>query len=90
MILFGNTDTLLESVEGQILPRIWTQGNTKCVVCKPNNELLIALFYENSMDAKENYFYAKELDSLLKDIIKYVQSGITYNWDSDKKENELS
>ncbi|WP_255346959.1 hypothetical protein [Butyrivibrio sp. LB2008] len=42
------------------------------------------------MDAKENYFYAKELDSLLKDIIKYVQSGITYNWDSDKKENELS
>ena len=70
LILFGNTDTLLESVEGQILPRIWTQGNTKCVVCKPNNELLIALFYENSMDAKENYFYAKELDSLLKDIIK--------------------
>ena len=70
LILFGNTDTLLENVEGQILPRIWAQGNTKCVVCKPNNEQLIALFYENNMDAKENYFYAKELDSLLKDIIK--------------------
>ena len=70
LILFGNTDTLLESVDGQILPRIWAQGNTKCVVCKPNKDQLIALFYENSMDAKENYFYAKELDSLLKDIIK--------------------
>ncbi len=68
LILFGNTDSLCESIDGQILPRIWTQGNTKCIVCKPNNEQLVALFYDNNMNATDNYFHAKELNLLLKEI----------------------
>jgi vacuolar-type H+-ATPase subunit C/Vma6 len=69
LILFSNTDKLLASLEEQILPRIWAQGNTKCVICKLNSENVIALFYDTCMEAKENYFYAKQLELLLKDVI---------------------
>lgn len=69
LILFGNTDNLCASVDGQILPRIWSQGNTKCIVCKPNNEQLVALFYNNDLNATDNYFYAKKLDLLLKEVV---------------------
>lgn len=68
LILFGNMDSLYASIDGQMLPRIWTQGNTKCIVCKPNNEQLVALFYDNNMNATDNYFHAKKLDLLLKEL----------------------
>lgn len=44
------------------------QGNTKCTICQPKDEKIVALFYDNHMDAKENYFFAQQLDSLLKEI----------------------
>ncbi len=69
LILFGNTDNLCASIDGQILPRIWTQGNTKCIVCKPKQEQLVALFYDNDMNATDNYFHAKKLDLLLKELV---------------------
>ncbi|SFU55401.1 hypothetical protein [Butyrivibrio sp. INlla21] len=69
LIIYGTVDNLVASTEGQILPRIWTQGKSKCVITYDNNEHIVALFYENSMDAKENYFYAKQLDLLLKEVI---------------------
>ncbi len=68
IILFNNVDNLVSSVKGQILPRIWTQGNTKCTICQPKDEKIVALFYDNHMDAKENYFFAQQLDSVLKEI----------------------
>lgn len=33
-----------------------------------NDEQIVALFYDNCMDAKDNYFYAKQLDSQLKEL----------------------
>lgn len=69
LILFSNIDNLVASLDGQILPRIWVQGNTHCVICKPNSNQLVALFYDNCMDAKDNYLYAKKLDLLLKEVI---------------------
>ena len=68
LILFNSVENLMKSLSGQLLPRIWTQGNTKCVICQPNDEQIVALFYDNCMDAKDNYFYAKQLDSQLKDL----------------------
>ena len=38
------------------------------VICQPNDEQIVALFYDNCMDAKDNYFYAKQLDSQLKEL----------------------
>ena len=68
LILFNSVENLLKSLNGQLLPRIWTQGNTKCVICQPNDEQIVALFYDKCMDAKENYFYAKQLDLQLKGL----------------------
>ena len=68
LILFNSVENLVESLNGQLLPRIWTQGNTKCAICQPNDEQIVALFYDKCMDAKDNYFYAKQLDSQLKEL----------------------
>ena len=68
LVLFNNIDNLMASVNGQILPRIWSQGNTKCVICQPKDEEIVALFYDTYMDAKDNYFYVEQLDLLLKEI----------------------
>ena len=68
LVLFGSVESLMANVEGQILPRILGQGNSKCVLCKPNDEVIVALFYDSCMDAKENYFHAKQLDMLLKEV----------------------
>jgi hypothetical protein len=68
LILFNSVQNLVDSINGQLLPRIWTQGNTKCVICQPNDEQIVALFYDTSMNTKDNYFYAKQLDLQLKDL----------------------
>ncbi len=68
LILFSNTERLLENISGQLLPRIWTQGNTKCIASQPNAEHIVVLFYNKCLDAKDNYFYAKQLDLQLKEI----------------------
>lgn len=63
LIIFGNAENLIECVTGQLLPRIWTQGNSKCIVCKPNEEKIVALFYDTCLDAKNHYFYAKQIET---------------------------
>lgn len=68
LILFNSVENLVDSINGQLLPRIWTQGNTKCVICQPNDEQIVVLFYDKCMDAKDNYFYAKQLDLQLKEL----------------------
>ncbi len=69
LILYSNVDNLFESVSGQRLPRIWSQGKTKCVICQINGEQLVALFYDTSMDVKENYLFAKQLDVKMKELL---------------------
>lgn len=68
LVLFSNTEALNENISGQLLPRIWTQGNTKCIVSKPSEEQIVAIFYDNCLDAKDNYFLAKKLDLQLKEL----------------------
>jgi hypothetical protein len=68
LILSGSVDNLIESIEGQILPRIWTQGNTRCVVCQPAPNQIMALFYNSSLNVKDEYYHAKEIDTLLKSL----------------------
>ena len=69
LILYSNVDSLFESVNGQILPRIWSQGKTKCIICQISEEQLVALFYDTHMDVKDNYIFAKEIDMKLKELL---------------------
>lgn len=68
LIIFGSVDNLMESIEGQILPRTWTQGNTRCIVCQPTPNQIMALFYNSSLNVKDEYYHAKEMDTLLKQL----------------------
>ena len=69
LICYSSVDNLFNSIKGQILPRIWSQGKTKCVICQINEEELVALFYDTSMDAKDNYLFAKQLDMKIKELL---------------------
>ena len=61
LVLHSNASSLSEYTDGQLLPRIWSQGAAKCVMCKPSDSKIVCMFYDSSMSAKEHYLYAKEL-----------------------------
>ena len=69
LILGGNAEDLRNSVKDQIMPRIWAQGNSKCFLCKSDEDTLIALFLDTELETKDLYYYAKQLDSSLKQIL---------------------
>ena len=55
-----------DGIAGQPLPQIWTQGNNRCVICKPADEAAAALFYDSRLNAAEHYLHALKLESELK------------------------
>lgn len=52
-----------EYLENQLLPEIWSQGQTRCIYCKPNDHKIICLFYDFEGDYRKDYFYAEELNN---------------------------
>lgn len=70
LILYGNVDDLFASIKGQILPRIWSQGKTKCVICQINEVLLVVIFYDTTMNVKDNYLFAKKLEMKTKELFR--------------------
>lgn len=68
LILFSDTESISEYISGQLLPRIWSQGKTKCVMSQPNDKQIIALFYDSCLDANDHYLYAKQLHAAIKTI----------------------
>ena len=63
LILYSDAESLAGTVEGQIMPLTWRQGNTRCVVCKINEEKLVFLFYDSEADPISNYDYSIELNN---------------------------
>jgi len=62
--LFGDRNALIslaESLEGQQLPRIWSQGSMNCVVCKPAPTEIVALMCRSSGNVIEDYRHSKKL-----------------------------
>lgn len=71
--LFGGKENILklnDSLKGQIMPQSWKQGELKCLVVKPNDEVLIGVFYIDSQDAIESYKRGKEIDIQLIELLK--------------------
>lgn len=45
---------LSQSLEGQLMPRLLSQGEIACIICKPNDNTIISMFFnegESSFDA---------------------------------------
>lgn len=51
-----------DNLDIKILPHIWKQGNTICVMSKPNENILVFLFYDNMENYDINYDFSIELD----------------------------
>lgn len=68
LIEYGSVATLNEFCEGQLLPRIYSQGKTKAILCKPTKNKIVILFLESN--AKENYTKAKDLDLKVKTLFE--------------------
>lgn len=68
LIDYGSVESLVKCVSERLLPRMWAQGNTKCIVSKPSEEKIIVLFYDWYSDAEGGYFYAKQLDKQLREL----------------------
>ncbi len=71
--LFGDYEQIKildESLKGQKMPRSWGQGDTICLVCKPNLDVLIALFYNEHRHILESVKFgekmANEIDCIWK------------------------
>ncbi|WBW96125.1 hypothetical protein [Oceanirhabdus sp. W0125-5] len=71
--LFDNIDSIYsldKSIEGQRMPQTWRQGEVKCIVCKPSNNILVGLFYNEYRDTIESYQWSKEVNKELEAIWK--------------------
>ncbi len=69
--LFGDAETIAtlnRSLEGQMLPQVWSQGAVTCIVCKLSNNRIVGLFYHETGDTFEQYRWSKELNSRLEEL----------------------
>jgi hypothetical protein len=63
--LFGDENSikaLNDSLEGQLMPRVWGQGEVSCIVCKPVNNILVGLFFQDTREPIESYRFSKEMN----------------------------
>ena len=69
--LFGNFEqikALNDSLRGQTLPHSWKQGDVRCVVCKPKDEVLVGLFYNEHRPLIESIDFGEKLSWEIDDI----------------------
>lgn len=77
LILYQSAENLDKYLEGQLLPRLWSCGGTRCAVGRPEADRIVALFYDSDRAAAEDYRFARKLDAELKEIpsLRAVQRG---------------
>ena len=66
--LFGDIErvqALNQSLENQILPQSWNQGNVKCLVCKPKDDIVIGMFFHEHRDTVQSYRFCKMLNEIV-------------------------
>jgi len=61
--------SLNDSLVGEIMPQAMRQGELKCLICKPKNDILIGLFYVEKRDVGDAYIFGKKLNDELSQII---------------------
>lgn len=69
--LFGNIQQiklLNDSLAGQELPRSWKQGKVKCLICRPQDRMLVGLFYNESRSFVESIDFCNEIAIKIDDI----------------------
>jgi hypothetical protein len=62
----GTVESLNQYLEGQMLPRTWSQGKVSCIVCKPATETIVGLFVMNELDAVQQYYWSEKADEAIR------------------------
>ncbi len=71
--LFADAETvqaLDRSLEGQLLPQIWSQGVVSCIVCKPTDSTIVGLFVKDALDLVQQYHWSKKADQLIASVFE--------------------
>jgi hypothetical protein len=71
--LFGDMEIikkLNDSLEGQLMPQSWKQGELKCLVVKPNEKILAGLFFNDTKNAMESYKLGKQMNNELIELLR--------------------
>ena len=75
LILYWMAADFVDGIAWQPLSQIWTQGNSRCVICKPADCSAAALFYDSRMSAAEHYLHALKLGAELKAVFAGDAAG---------------
>jgi hypothetical protein len=62
--LFGDQDAIVrldQSLDGQILPQVFAQGEVTALVMKPQAELIIGLFDQSGQDVTQIYLQGRRV-----------------------------
>jgi hypothetical protein len=52
-----------DSLQGQILPRIWGQGRLTCILCKPRSDTIVCIFCDKEISSAELYHMSTSLNA---------------------------
>jgi hypothetical protein len=69
--LFGDAEAIVrldQSLEGQILPQVFSQGDVRCAVMKPKEEIIVGIFDQSGKDLVSFYKECKEISKRLADL----------------------
>lgn len=75
LILYWMAADFVDGISWQPLSQIWTQGNSRCVICKPADCSAAALFYDSRLSAAEHYLHALKLGAELKAVFAGDAAG---------------
>ncbi len=70
LVVYTTAADMKDFLQGQILPQMWRQGNTRAVLCLPREDRMVTLFLDFDGDAVSFYECAKELDGMVGRIYK--------------------
>ena len=71
-LLFGDASTIVdlnERLQRRILPQLFTQGEEKCVVIKPFDDLLVGFFHQGSKDQLQLFNEGREISQRIADAL---------------------
>ena len=62
--------SLYQSMEGQILPQYWGQGNVKMLISIPQEDMMVLFFYYKRNDTHEEHHKGKMIDEEVKKLLQ--------------------
>jgi hypothetical protein len=73
---YGSARETLASLEGQLLPRMWSQGDEYAIVDLATEELAVVVFGRGRLSAPERWAMSKAVSASIRLVFGEVQDGL--------------